>query len=217
LSLSSSLWHLVRTFGQAKGKRIYEQAERSKVDAEVVEAKITQAAENVTEDKLAEPDGADEARLQASRLTPKINRDATTVDQVYDINELLAEHEITEVQAKALAMKDDYDEKEKLDQAVKSRKLVQSRLFLVVPHDCLSYLLYFFLRFTAYFAAIWAKASLRKGQDEPARSLALCLYAEGLARLATVKDKDIPKGFSTSDYLPAGLRIRLLESFTEKG
>ena len=48
--------HLVKEFGQAKGQRMYAQADRMQVDNEAVEEKVTMEAMNVSQEMLEMPE-----------------------------------------------------------------------------------------------------------------------------------------------------------------
>ncbi len=65
--------HLVRQFGQAKGQRMYEQAEFNKVDEEAVGDRVAEAAMDVDEDRLTGPQDRERAEKR-DRLIPPINR-----------------------------------------------------------------------------------------------------------------------------------------------
>ena len=64
--------HLVKSFGQAKGQRIYEQSDRMQVESEGLESKLSSAAMGVDDDKLAVP-----GQAPSLNLTPPCNRYAT--------------------------------------------------------------------------------------------------------------------------------------------
>ena len=61
--------HLVKSFGQAKGQRIYEQSDRMQVESEGLESKLSSAAMGVDDDKLAVP-----GQAPSLNLTPPCNR-----------------------------------------------------------------------------------------------------------------------------------------------
>ena len=67
--------HLVSEFGQKKGRRIYEQADRMQVEAENLEKKLLKAAETVSDDVLEAPtDNLNETIDTRDSLLPPCNR-----------------------------------------------------------------------------------------------------------------------------------------------
>ena len=68
--------HLVSEFGQKKGRRIYEQADRMQVEAENLEKKLLKAAETVSDDVLEAPptDNPNETIDTRDSLIPPCNR-----------------------------------------------------------------------------------------------------------------------------------------------
>jgi Skp family chaperone for outer membrane proteins len=63
--------HLVQEFGQKRGKRIYEQADRMQVEAENLKAKLSKAAESVADSSIVLPN---QDKLLTAQLTPPCNR-----------------------------------------------------------------------------------------------------------------------------------------------
>ena len=61
--------HLVKSFGQAKGQRIYEQSDRMQVESEALQSKLSNAAMNVDDEKLVMP-----GQAPVLDLTPPCNR-----------------------------------------------------------------------------------------------------------------------------------------------
>jgi len=81
--------HLIKSFGQSKGIRFYDQQDRMKVDSTQVEDKVMKAAGVVTEDQIqAAP------QVQEVEIIPKRNEAATRSDQVYKIEDQLTPSEI---------------------------------------------------------------------------------------------------------------------------
>ena len=61
--------HLVKSFGQTKGQRIYEQSDRMQVESDALQSKLSSAAMGVDDDKLALP-----GQTPTLDLTPPCNR-----------------------------------------------------------------------------------------------------------------------------------------------
>ena len=64
--------HLVKSFGQAKGQRIYEQSDRMAVESDALQSKLSSAAMSVDDEKLAMP-----GQAPSLDLTPPCNRYVT--------------------------------------------------------------------------------------------------------------------------------------------
>ena len=74
-SLAAAKKHLVNTFGQAKGQRIYAQADRMAVEADQLTEKLARAAENVSQEDMYVPEkNKDEKISPVANLTPPCNR-----------------------------------------------------------------------------------------------------------------------------------------------
>jgi len=84
--------HLIKSFGQAKGARFYDQQDRMKVDAGQIEDKISKAAGSVTEDRLAEA-----PKLTEIEIIPKRYEGATRAGEVYDFKSMLTELELKQL------------------------------------------------------------------------------------------------------------------------
>lgn len=89
--------HLVTEFGQAKGKRIYTQADRMAVEVANMTEKLSKAAENVKEESILLPN----QQIEEINLTPPCTRDVTKVSEVYKIQDMLSKEELKSLIASA--------------------------------------------------------------------------------------------------------------------
>lgn len=83
----NSALELGRKFGSKKNKQVLEQKEKLKQNEQAVTAQMANVSQNLTQDQLDishnEPSASDHF------YTPPINRDATSVQDVYDLNTIL--------------------------------------------------------------------------------------------------------------------------------
>jgi len=112
--------HLVGLFGQTKGKRAYEQADRMAVESSKLAQKLNQAAMNVSEAAVALPTDLASAS-DADHLIPKINRQAGLVEDVYKLDDLITMDEMSSLLEAAEELVVDYPNKEAVDGAVHAR------------------------------------------------------------------------------------------------
>ena len=84
---------LIKTFGQKKGERFYNQQDQNEVGASEVEDKIEKAVEAVDKAALVE------ASLAAAVcVLPKRSEEATTVEAVYRLEDMLTQTDIQKLQ-----------------------------------------------------------------------------------------------------------------------
>jgi len=81
--------HLIKSFGQSKGARFYDQQDRMRVDTSQVEEKVLKAAGAVTEDRLV---AAPEAEVV--QIIPTRNDQANRKEQVYLVEDILSKVEL---------------------------------------------------------------------------------------------------------------------------
>ena len=109
--------HLIKSFGQAKGQRFYDQQERMMVDSTQVEDKVLKAAGVVAEDKLeAAP------KVEEVTIIPKRNNEAKRTDQVYKVEDQLTQTELKQLRDKAEVTLQDWSTEEDVKKAKRSRR-----------------------------------------------------------------------------------------------
>jgi len=179
--------HLVSKFGQAKGKRVYEQKERSKVDDEDIEEKVAKAAESVDAEAL-ETEATQEVAIC---LTPKMNREASIPSEVFDVDEFLSKDEIKQMAEKLIALAGECTDKKTTEWVLKRK------------------------RFSQFFKSTFNAAMRRTGRGQPEQSLCLALYSEALAQFSVRSDSQLTTNL-LDDYLPIGVKARFMKDFTQK-
>ena len=110
--------HLIKSFGQSKGIRFYDQQDRMKVDSSQVEDKVMKAAGVVTEDQIKEA-----PKVEEVQIIPKRNDAATRSDQVYQVNDQLTPGELKQLLDAGESVLQDWKSLEDLKQAQNERTL----------------------------------------------------------------------------------------------
>lgn len=119
-SLAKKKRHLVQEFGQAKGKRVYEQADRMQVESEKLQAKLNKAANAVDETAIQF-----ENQEPVTILTPPCKRDAKRVHEVYNLNDILSEYDLDQLSEAVPVFMEEYDTVEKIRAAVKLKQFTE--------------------------------------------------------------------------------------------
>ncbi len=116
--------HLVRSFGQAKGQRIYEQADRMQVKSDVLEGKLKTAAEAVDSSLLEETAGPESDA--AASIAPPVNREAGFVRDVYKMDDIISAEERVALAEAAEEMMNsgEWNSVEDIEKAVKAKTYV---------------------------------------------------------------------------------------------
>uniref|UniRef100_A0A0K2TY95 Putative LOC101743619 [Bombyx mori] n=1 Tax=Lepeophtheirus salmonis TaxID=72036 RepID=A0A0K2TY95_LEPSM len=109
---------LVNKFGQAKGQRFFQQADRMKVDEDAYIDKMALAAENVNLDSLNS-----EIVESNFELIPPINRKATLKEEVYNLKNMISLNEIEALEAIVKTFNEKYPTEAKLDAFFKENKI----------------------------------------------------------------------------------------------
>jgi len=112
--------HLVGEFGQTKGRRAYEQADRMKVEAAALSDKLSRAAMAVDERDVAMPTDL-AAAGSADLLVPPCNRQAHLVDDVYKLEDMLTKDELSVLSEAAQELLEDYSAKEDVEAGVEAK------------------------------------------------------------------------------------------------
>jgi len=108
--------HLVKSFGQAKGQRIYEQSDRMAVESDALQSKLSSAAMSVDDEKLAMP-----GQAPSLDLTPPCNRNAGTVHGVYNLDDIISQEECGVLSDAADELKENYKSVDDVSKAVKMK------------------------------------------------------------------------------------------------
>ncbi|XP_038221388.1 DNA-directed RNA polymerase I subunit RPA49-like [Zerene cesonia] len=90
--LETSNLELSRKFGSKKQKKEMEQREKLKTNVETIKMQVEKATEKISEDQL-DLSSYDSATLPDDFYLPPIDRKATRLEDVYDINKILTEDE----------------------------------------------------------------------------------------------------------------------------
>jgi len=123
--------HLIKSFGQSKGARFYDQQDRMRVDTSQVEEKVLKAAGAVTEDRLI---AAPEAEVV--QIVPTRNDQANRREQVYLLEDILSKVELKHLIDAGETLLQDYKTMADLKEAQKNRQL--SALGVELLNKCMN-------------------------------------------------------------------------------
>jgi len=110
--------HLIKSFGQAKGQRFYDQQDRMRVDTSQVEEKVLKAAGGVSEGKLEAVPEAEEVQIIPTR-----NGGAGRKEQVYLIEDMLSKVELKHLVEAGENVMQNFKTLEELKECQKGRQL----------------------------------------------------------------------------------------------
>lgn len=116
--------HLVGLFGQTKGRRAYEQADRMAVEANAISDKLNRAAMAVNERDIALPSELATAN-SADILIPPCNRQAALVNDVYRLEDLLSDEELNQLGQAAEELLENYSTAETIKAGVEGKIFTQ--------------------------------------------------------------------------------------------
>ena len=122
---------LIKSFGQSKGQRFYDQQEKMKIDSSQTEDKIMKAAGSIAGEALEEAPKAAEIRL-----IPKRNDQARRTDGVYVLEEILSKSEIDQLRKAGENLLQDLNSLTELKKAQEKRDLSPLGVFLL--NKCLN-------------------------------------------------------------------------------
>ncbi|XP_075989777.1 RNA polymerase I subunit E [Anticarsia gemmatalis] len=95
--LDTSYLELSRKFGSKKHKQIMEQREKLKINVTTVTEQMQNVTDSLTEDQM---DLSSYNKLDSDEFyIPAINREASKVDEVYDMNQILSEDQFEKIYA----------------------------------------------------------------------------------------------------------------------
>jgi len=123
--------HLIKSFGQAKGQRFYDQQDRMRVDTSQVEEKVMKAAGAVSGDRLT---AAPEA--ESIQIIPKRNEGSGRKEQVYLLEDMLTKVELKHLVEAGENVLQDFKNLAELKEAQKNRNL--SALGVELLNKCIN-------------------------------------------------------------------------------
>eukprot|EP00090_Calanus_glacialis_P032727 TRINITY_DN54235_c0_g1_i1.p1 TRINITY_DN54235_c0_g1~~TRINITY_DN54235_c0_g1_i1.p1 ORF type:complete len:409 (-),score=140.97 TRINITY_DN54235_c0_g1_i1:50-1276(-) len=123
--------HLIKSFGQAKGQRFYDQQDRMRVDTSQVEEKVMKAAGAVSEDRLTAVPEA-----ESVQIVPKRNDGAGRKEQVYLLEDMLTKVELKHLVEAGDNVLQDFKNLAELKEAQKNRNL--SALGVELLNKCIN-------------------------------------------------------------------------------
>jgi len=178
--------HLVGEFGQTKGKRAYEQADRMKVESNVLSDKLSRAAMAVDQASVALPTDL-AAASTADALIPPCNREAVLVNDVYKLDDMLTKDELKALGEAADELLENYKAKEDIDAGVEARTL--SKLFA---------------------------SHLAGGKAGGKRSLATAIYMEAIVQFVNMGQAGFSKGPRgiRQAHIPLLIKQKVFREFT---
>jgi len=177
--------HLVGLFGQTKGKRAYEQADRMAVESSKLAQKLSQAAMNVSEQAVALPTDLASA-ADADHLIPKCNREASLVEDVYKLDDLIRPEYMSVLVEASQEVVEKYGEsKETVDQAVNAKT----------------------------FSRMFAK-NLERFRRSP-KMLGAAIYIEAILQFLNLRSAQFSKGASMmQSFIPHIVKEKMFQEFT---
>jgi len=177
--------HLIKSFGQAKGSRFYEQQERMKVDSTQIEDKVTKAAGAVTEDRLAAAPAAESVQVLPTRDEAAVRK-----EQVYLLENMLTRHELKSLGEAADTVFADYKNLEDLEAAKKERVL--SAMGVSLLHQC-----------------------ILQSEADVSEKAATILYMEGIIKFSRLRQGEMKKGpKSLQTFLPLSVKKKIFDQFS---
>jgi len=177
--------HLIKSFGQAKGGRFYEQQERMRIEEGQAQERVSLAA--TREDTTKQATGEDDKEQEAS-LAPPRHPEATRPEDVYRVEELLTKGELADLAEAASTLLEGGEGE--LAALAKAKQL--SKLGL----------------------ALLSKAREAREPREHNKA-ALVLYMEGCIRFTRLRPGDLRKGTKAlQDFLPISVRRKILADFS---
>jgi len=112
--------HLVGEFGQTKGRRAYEQADRMKVESTALSDKLNRAAMAVDAKTVALPSDL-AAAGSSDLLIPPCNREAGLVNDVYKLEDLVTSTELSALSEAAQELLENYTTVDDVKSGVEGR------------------------------------------------------------------------------------------------
>jgi len=179
--------HLIKSFGQQKGSRFYEQQERMRIDSSQADERASKAAMaadlNITGETPVAP-------VIKESLLPMRNLDATQPGDVYKVEEILTEREIAALSESASQMLESHDTLEKLKEEQKNRQLSSMGVTLL--------------------------DRALKANHKDLGHVGLVLFFEGCVRFSRLRPADLRKGVrALQPFLPIFVRQKILDLFSE--
>ena len=184
--------HLVNEFGQAKGQRMYAQADRMAVADTNLTEKLSKAAENVDLEAIELPHNPADEVNPTGKLTPPCNRNAVKPEEVYSIFDMLSNEEITALQNCVPDVAKQFEDGHKGFSFSKGRKKVITPF---LENELQQY-----------------------KQSANTDKLAIAIYVDGILHFLNMKANHFsagPRGLP--DHIPLFLRQKIFDDFTAQG
>jgi len=179
--------HLIKSFGQQKGSRFYEQQERMRIESSQADMRASKAAMGADLDIGGEVAAAP---INKESLVPMRNLDATSAEDVYKVEQILTERERVALSEAAGQMLESHDTIEKLKEEQKNRQL------------------------SGMGVALLDKAL--KAAHKDLGQVGLLLFFEGCVRFSRLRAPDLRKGVrALQPFLPIFVRQKILDLFSE--
>ena len=177
---------LVGEFGQKKGKRMYEQNDRMKVNPEMLNDKLSDAAMKVDESSLETLNTT--KNDNPVTLTPPCNRNATQKELVYTLeNGILNQDELTKLRSAAAAVVQEYSTVAKVKNGTQTKK----------------------------FSDFFGKILIRELDNSESQTLAIAMYMEAIINFIGLRAKEFNKGpRGMQDFVPFDIRQKIFNLFT---
>ena len=177
---------LVGEFGQKKGKRMYEQNDRMKVDQETLNDKLSHAASQVDNSSL---ETLNTSTVETPvTLTPPCNRNATQKEQVYTLeNGILSQDEQSKLKTAASVLIEEYKTVMQVKNAIQNKK----------------------------FSDFFGKLLMRELVNSDPQSLAIAIYMEAIINFIGLRARELSKGpRGMQDFVPFEIRQKVFNLFT---
>ena len=177
---------LVGEFGQKKGKRMYEQNDRMKVDSELLNDKLNHAAMTVDDSSLETLNTS--KNDSPATLTPPCNRDATFKEQVYTLeNGILNQDEQSKLRTAAAALLEQYSTVSQIKTGIQNKK----------------------------FSDFFGKILIRELINSDHQALAIAIYMEAIINFISLRARELNKGArGMQDFVPFEIRQKVFNLFT---
>lgn len=181
--------HLIKSFGQQKGNRFYEQQERMKIDSSQAQDRVEKAATTVDVSML-ETGTVNDPNIGKESLVPPRNISASTADGVYNVDKILTGQEMDLLQEAANQVLNNYDSLAKLKEAQKDKLL------------------------SGLGVALFSKILESKLQDS--KQAAVILYLEGIIKFSRLRIGELRKGVrSLQSFIPMSIRQKIVDCFSQ--
>jgi len=180
---------LVNNFGMKKSQAVMKSYQRQIVHKDETENRLMKAANEVKlEDLSGAPDKEDGESIKTTDLIPKRDDNAALLVDVYKIQNLLSDEELTDLSSACTNVLNQYSSTETIDEAA------VNRTFTNIGAYCM-------------------KKLLNGGDVE--KNGALVLYLETIVKFSRMKPIDLSKGYRClPNFIPQSLKKKVFENFS---